>query len=128
LTVWRIIPQLAGSNALRSTIANWLAARYGIPAPDADTQVLPVNGSREALFSFAQAVVDRNKDNPTVVCPNPFYQIYEGAAFLSGATPVFLNNYPGERLCVEFFTSCRKTPGNTSSLFTCVPRVILPGA
>lgn len=87
-------PSTAGSDALRSTIANWLAGRYGIPAPNAATQVLPVNGSREALFSFAQAVVDRSKDEPVVVCPNPFYQIYEGAAYLAGATPQFLNNLP----------------------------------
>jgi N-succinyldiaminopimelate aminotransferase len=85
-------PSTAGSDALRNTIANWLAARYGIPAPNAATQVLPVNGSREALFSFAQAVIDRSKDDPIVVCPNPFYQIYEGAAYLAGATPRFLNN------------------------------------
>ncbi len=87
-------PTTSGSDALRSTIANWLASRYDIAVPDARTQVLPVNGSREALFAFAQAVVDRGPDDPVVVCPNPFYQIYEGAAFLAGATPVFLNTLP----------------------------------
>ena len=87
-------PTTAGSDALRSTISNWLAARYGIPAPDFKAQVLPVNGSREALFAFAQAVVDRTKNNPVVVCPNPFYQIYEGAAILAGAAPCFLNTLP----------------------------------
>ena len=87
-------PTTAGSDALRSTIANWLAARYDIPVPDIDTQVLPVNGSREALFAFAQAVIDRSRNDPVVVCPNPFYQIYEGAAILAGATPCFLNTLP----------------------------------
>src|SRR5690606_28539455 len=65
-------PTTAGSDALRASIANWLAQRYKLPALDAKSQVLPVNGSREALFAFAQAVIDRSCDNPTVVCPNPF--------------------------------------------------------
>ncbi len=87
-------PTTAGSDALRGAIAAWLARRYGIPAPDARTQVLPVNGSREALFAFAQAVLDRSRPRPVVVCPNPFYQSYEGAAFLAGAEPAFLNTLP----------------------------------
>jgi N-succinyldiaminopimelate aminotransferase len=81
-------PATAGTPALRQAIAAWLARRYGIPAPDADTQVLPVNGSREALFAFAQTVIDPTRA-AQVVCPNPFYQIYEGAALLAGATPVY---------------------------------------
>ncbi|MGB8517766.1 MAG: aminotransferase class I/II-fold pyridoxal phosphate-dependent enzyme, partial [Gallionella sp.] len=87
-------PTTAGSDALRNTMASWIGKRYGIPTPDSKTQVLPVNGSREALFSFAQSVIDRTKNNPAVICPNPFYQIYEGAAFLAGATPYFLNTLP----------------------------------
>jgi len=79
-------PPTAGAPALREAIAAWLSRRYGIPAPDARTQVLPVNGSREALFSFAQTVVAAGAK---VVCPNPFYQIYEGAAFLAGAIPLY---------------------------------------
>ena len=67
---------------------HWLARRYGIPQPDAEKQVLPVNGSREALFAFAQTVLDPTRE-AKVVCPNPFYQIYEGAALLAGATPVY---------------------------------------
>jgi N-succinyldiaminopimelate aminotransferase len=114
-------PTTAGSNALRSTIASWLAARYGIPAPNADTQVLPVNGSREALFSFAQAVVDRSKDNPVVVCPNPFYQIYEGAAFLSGATPVFLNNIPENNFALNFSQLPEDTWQRTQLVYVCTP-------
>ncbi|MDO8293844.1 MAG: succinyldiaminopimelate transaminase [Gallionella sp.] len=95
-------PTTAGSDALRNAIANWLAARYGIPLPDARTQVLPVNGSREALFAFAQTVIDRNRNDPAVVCPNPFYQIYEGAALLAGATPHFLNTLPQDDYALNF--------------------------
>jgi N-succinyldiaminopimelate aminotransferase len=81
-------PLTAGTPALRESIAAWLERRYRIPRPDAATQVLPVNGSREALFAFAQTVVDGARA-AKVVCPNPFYQIYEGAALLAGATPVY---------------------------------------
>ena len=95
-------PTTAGSDVLRNAIANWLAARYGIPLPDARTQVLPVNGSREALFAFAQAVIDRSRDDPVVVCPNPFYQIYEGAALLAGAAPHFLNTLPQDNYALNF--------------------------
>ena len=95
-------PTTAGSDALRNAIANWLAKRYGIPLPDAKTQVLPVNGSREALFAFAQTVIDRSKNDPVVVCPNPFYQIYEGAALLAGATPYFLNTLPQDDYALNF--------------------------
>ncbi|OGA72965.1 MAG: succinyldiaminopimelate transaminase [Betaproteobacteria bacterium RIFCSPLOWO2_12_FULL_65_14] len=81
-----VYPLTAGLPQLREAIAAWLARRYGIPAPDPETQVLPVNGSREALFAFAQTVL---APGARVVCPNPFYQIYEGAAILAGATPVY---------------------------------------
>jgi N-succinyldiaminopimelate aminotransferase len=79
-------PATAGLPLLRQAIAAWLARRYGIPAPDPEAQVLPVNGTREALFAFAQTVL---APGAKVVCPNPFYQIYEGAAILAGATPVY---------------------------------------
>jgi N-succinyldiaminopimelate aminotransferase len=79
-------PQTLGTPELREAIAGWLGRRYGIPAPDPATQVLPVNGSREALFAFAQTVLE---PGARVVCPNPFYQIYEGAAVLAGATPAY---------------------------------------
>lgn len=81
-------PATAGTPELRQAIAAWLAHRYGIPTPDAQTEVLPVNGSREALFAFAQTLIDPTR-NARVVCPNPFYQIYEGAAILAGATPLY---------------------------------------
>ena len=79
-------PATAGTPELRAAISGWLARRYGIPAPDPATEVLPVNGSREALFAFAQTIL---APGSRVVCPNPFYQIYEGAALLAGATPVY---------------------------------------
>jgi N-succinyldiaminopimelate aminotransferase len=81
-------PATLGSPELRQAIAAWLGRRYGIPQPDPETEVLPINGSREALFAFAQTVIDPTR-GARVVCPNPFYQIYEGAAFLAGATPIY---------------------------------------
>ena len=85
-------PATAGTPALREAVAAWLARRYALKAIDAATQVLPVNGSREALFAFAQTVIDPGGGAARVACPNPFYQIYEGAALLAGALPVFLND------------------------------------
>ena len=85
-------PATAGTPALREAIADWLVRRYSLPALDAASQVLPVNGSREALFAFAQAVIDPAGGAARVACPNPFYQIYEGAALLAGAQPVYLND------------------------------------
>jgi N-succinyldiaminopimelate aminotransferase len=84
-------PATKGSTALRQTIANWLTGRFNLPenSLDIETQIVPVNGTREALFAFAQTVVDRSK-NAKVLMPNPFYQIYEGAALLAGAEPVYL--------------------------------------
>lgn len=102
-------PPTKGDPALRSAMSQWIARRYGIPPLNPDTQILPILGSREALFSFAQVVVDsvsgRAADGATgataqeaepayVICPNPFYQIYEGAALLAGAEPWYLNARP----------------------------------
>jgi N-succinyldiaminopimelate aminotransferase len=85
-------PTTQGSLTLRQSIANWLMQRYHLPVINPETEVIPVNGSREALFSFAQAVVDTTRnESPAVICPNPFYQIYEGAALLAGAQPQFIN-------------------------------------
>ena len=85
-------PTTAGPPALREAIAAWLARRHGLARLDAATQVLPVLGSREALFAFAQVVIDRSRAGATVVVPNPFYQIYEGAALLAGATTHCVNS------------------------------------
>ncbi len=84
-------PRTAGTPELREAIAGWARRRHALPALDPATQVLPVGGSREALFSFAQAVIDP-VPGARVLSPNPFYQIYEGAALLAGATPTFLND------------------------------------
>jgi N-succinyldiaminopimelate aminotransferase len=85
-------PATAGTPALREAIAGWLQRRYSLPALDPAAQVLPVNGSREALFAFAQTVIDPAGGSARVCCPNPFYQIYEGAALLAGAQPLYLND------------------------------------
>jgi N-succinyldiaminopimelate aminotransferase len=102
-------PITAGTPELRQAIARWLARRYGIPQPNADTEVLPVNGTREALFAFAQTVLDPTRE-ARVVCPNPFYQIYEGAALLGGATPVY--GTPDSWAGVQLVYAC--SPANPS--------------
>ena len=102
-------PATAGSPELRQAIAGWLERRYRIPRPDPATQVLPVNGSREALFAFAQTIIN-SEEKAKVVCPNPFYQIYEGAALLAGATPVF--GYPDDWNGVQLVYAC--SPANPS--------------
>lgn len=86
-----VYPSTIGLPALRQAIGQWCERRFGVPAGwlDADRHILPVNGTREALFAFTQAVVNR-ADDGLVVSPNPFYQIYEGAALLAGATPHYL--------------------------------------
>jgi N-succinyldiaminopimelate aminotransferase len=86
-----VYPSTLGESSLRRAIATWMEMRYGLAGIDPSSQVIPVNGSREALFGLAQAVVDRSRPDPVVVMPNPFYQIYEGAALLAGARPEFFN-------------------------------------
>ncbi len=97
-----VYPTTAGIDALRECIAAWLQRRYGLPAVNAATQVLPVNGSREALFSFAQCVIDASRPDAKVLAPNPFYQIYEGAALLAGAQIAFYNQLPDDRFACNF--------------------------
>lgn len=114
-------PTTAGTPALRECIAGWIERRYGLPSLDAATQVLPVNGSREALFAFAQAVVDRGRAAPVVVCPNPFYQIYEGAALLAGAEPRFLNTLPGNGFALDFAELPEDVWARTQLAYVCSP-------
>ena len=85
-------PLTRGSGELRTAVATWLTGRFDLPAGSLDPElhILPVNGTREALFAFAQCMLDRS-DNPVVAMPNPFYQIYEGAALLAGGEPYFMN-------------------------------------
>ena len=85
-------PQSKGLPELREAMAAWIARRYGLGTLDPETQVIPVTGSREAIFSIAQAVLDPAEKDALVVCPNPFYQIYEGATLLGGAQPYFVNS------------------------------------
>ena len=86
-------PTTLGSEALRQSIAQWLKQRFKLPENSLDPaqHILPVNGTREALFAFAQAVINRQAVDPLVLIPNPFYQIYEGATWLAGAKPWFIN-------------------------------------
>ena len=95
-------PTTQGTPMLRQAIAAWCDRRYGIFL-NPETEILPVNGSREALFSFAQTVIDPSRGHvPISVSPNPFYQIYEGAAYLSGAEPRFLNNLPENDFAFDY--------------------------
>ncbi len=114
-------PTTQGSDALRQSIASWLERRFGLPAVNAATQVLPVNGSREALFAFAQCVIDGARPNALVLCPNPFYQIYEGAAYLAGAKPYFVNNLPGNNFASDFAAVPDEVWQRVQLVFVCSP-------
>ncbi|QDQ25703.1 succinyldiaminopimelate transaminase [Chitinimonas arctica] len=115
-------PATQGTPELRGAIADWLAARYGIPRPDAAREVLPVNGSREALFSFVQAMVDsRGEDKPVVISPNPFYQIYEGAALLAGAEPYYLDCRPALDMQPDWAQVPETVWRRTQLVFVCSP-------
>ena len=113
-------PATAGLPELRQACVNWMQRRYGVTL-DAATQVLPVNGSREALFAFAQTVIDPTKAHATVVCPNPFYQIYEGAALLAGATPYYAPSDPQLNFNVNWDKVPQEVWRNTQLLFVCSP-------
>jgi N-succinyldiaminopimelate aminotransferase len=113
-------PTTAGSDALRATICGWLEQRYRLPRLDPGCEVLPVNGSREALFAIAQAVIDPYA-KAVVVCPNPFYQIYEGAALLAGAEPYFVNSDPARNFAPDFSTVPADIWPRVQLLFICTP-------
>ncbi|HEY5799866.1 MAG TPA: succinyldiaminopimelate transaminase [Burkholderiaceae bacterium] len=113
-------PATNGSEALRDAIAGWIARRYGVPAPDLATQVLPVNGSREALFALAQAVIDPTA-GAVVVCPNPFYQIYEGAALLAGASTYFVNSDPARNFAPDYASVPDTVWEKVQLLYVCSP-------
>ena len=113
-------PSTAGEPRMREACAAWLQRRYGI-AVDAATQVLPINGSREALFAFAQTVVDASRPGATVVCPNPFYQIYEGATLLAGATPHYAPSDPARNFAVDWDSVPEAVWQRTQLLFVCSP-------
>jgi N-succinyldiaminopimelate aminotransferase len=113
-------PTTIGSDALRGAIANWLERRYDLPALNPATQVLPVNGSREALFALAQTVIDPNAGS-LVMCPNPFYQIYEGAAYLAGAEPYFVNSDPSRNFGCDYDSVPAEVWQRVRLLFLCSP-------
>jgi len=113
-------PTTLGVPALRETIARWLQRRFALAGIDPAAQVLPVSGTREALFAFAQAVVARNAD-PLVLCPNPFYQIYEGAALLAGAQLGLLNISPGAGGQPDYAAVPAATWQRCQLLYICTP-------
>ena len=113
-------PATAGIPALRQSCANWVQRRYGLTL-NPDNQILPINGSREALFAFAQTVLDGSKVGATVVCPNPFYQIYEGAALLAGAQAFYAPSDPALNFNVDWGKVPEAVWKNTQLLFVCSP-------
>ena len=113
-------PSTAGEPALREACAAWLQRRYGV-AIDPATQLLPVSGSREALFAIAQTVVDARRPGATVVCPNPFYQIYEGAALLAGAEPAFAPSDASRNFAIDWSAIDEATWARTQLLYVCSP-------
>ncbi len=113
-------PGTAGDAKLREAFTSWLAGRYGLQL-DAATQVLPVNGSREALFAIAQTVIDSGRSDPVVVCPNPFYQIYEGAALLAGASLWYAPGDPARNFAVDWDSVPEAVWRRTQLLYVCSP-------
>lgn len=120
-------PTTKGLPELNQTIADWLTRRFKLQGVDASSQVIPVNGTREAIFAFTQAAINRGQigDNknttPLVVCPNPFYQIYEGAAYLSGATPHFLSCDAENGFNPDFTSVSDEIWQRCQLLFVCTP-------
>ena len=114
-------PATAGDLKLRTAFTDWLQTRYSL-ALDPATQVLPVNGSREALFSLAQTVIDATvSPQPVVLSPNPFYQIYEGAALLSGAEPYYVPSVPSRNFAVDWDSVPDDIWARTQLVFVCSP-------
>ena len=113
-------PPTAGSPALRAACAAWVQRRYGVSL-DSATQILPVNGSREALFAFAQTVVDAKAGSAVVICPNPFYQIYEGAALLAGARPYYAPSDPSRNFNINWDGIREAVWADTQLVYVCSP-------
>lgn len=118
-----VYPTTRGLSELRQAIADWLVKRFSLPTGSVEAQqhVLPVNGTREALFAIAQAVVDSSQINPLVLMPNPFYQIYEGAAILAGAQPRYLNCYESSQWLPEIDQVSAAEWQNCQLLYLCNP-------
>ena len=114
-------PLTKGMPELREAVAAWLVHRHGLDALDPETQVLPTSGSREALFAVIQALVDATDPNALVVCPNPFYQIYEGAALLAGARPYFVNALAARDFAPDWDHVPENVWKRARTLFVCSP-------
>ncbi|PYR51804.1 MAG: succinyldiaminopimelate transaminase [Acidobacteria bacterium] len=115
-----VYPSTAGMDGLREVLAAWFTRRFALPRLDASA-VLPVNGTREGLFAFAQAVVDPARAESVVVCPNPFYQIYEGAALLAGARPMFLNQTRDTNFALNLDSLTQNEWRRTQLIYVCTP-------
>ncbi|MDC8804984.1 succinyldiaminopimelate transaminase [Halomonas pacifica] len=113
-------PATAGTDALRGAIAAWATRRFGLTGLDSDTQVLPVNGTREAIFAFVQAALDRSRP-ARVAVPNPFYQIYEGATLLAGGTPLYLDCTAESGFRPDFDAVPAETWREVQIVFLCSP-------
>ncbi len=115
-------PMTKGTLALRTAISQWLVKRFQLPLESIDPErhIIPVNGTREALFAFAQAVIERST-HPAVLMPNPFYQIYEGAALLAGAEPVYLNCTAENGFMPDFDAVDKATWKRCQLLYICTP-------
>ncbi|MCC6071841.1 succinyldiaminopimelate transaminase [Massilia sp. GCM10020059] len=113
-------PSTHGTDALRAAVASWIERRYGVEL-DGASQVLPVNGSREALFGIAHCVVDPSKPGALVMCPNPFYQIYEGAAYLAGAQPYFVNSDPARNFGCDYGSVPDEVWARVQLMYICSP-------
>ncbi len=114
-------PNTQGTRGVREAIGQWIARRYAVPLLDVETQVLPVNGSREALFAFAHTVIDRTRPQAKVFCPNPFYQIYEGAALLAGAEPIYLNTLPENGFAMDWTALAEPVWRDVQLVYVCSP-------
>jgi N-succinyldiaminopimelate aminotransferase len=114
-------PATTGEPKLRETIAAWITRRFGLSLLDPATQVLPVNGSKEALFSLVQATLDPDERDARVVCPNPFYQIYEGATLLGGAKPYFLDSLAANALKPDWSSVPADVWARTRIVIVCSP-------
>ena len=114
-------PGTLGEPRLRQAMSDWLARRYDGLKVDPATQVLPVNGSREALFALTQTVIDPTQADATVICPNPFYQIYEGAALLAGAKIWFAPSDPARNFAIDWDSVPEAVWAQTQLVFVCSP-------
>ena len=122
---WSKYPQVRGTEAARAAIAGWLTRRYGLPSEMVDDKkmVIPVSGTREALFMIALAAVPETKNGkkPVVLMPNPFYQVYLGAAIMAGAEPVFVPAGKDNGFLPDFAALPEETLTRTALAYYCSP-------